>query len=522
MKTNYKILVVDDDEGTRKVLREILSEIGYTVDVAKDGIEAITKAKCENFDAALVDIQMPKMNGIDLLKAIKNDNPTVPVVMLTGFPSLDIAIEAMKKGASDFITKPFKIDQLEIIVNKMIRERNLLVENEKLNTEIEQKKMIEQLNDKLNKKIKELSILYSISDSMNSVRDRREIFDKILEMAAEITSSQKVSLMFLDREKGLLAIVAAKGIKEDLISDVQLYLGEGIAGKVALSGKYMLVEDIHNSPYTLHEIGGNCRGNSLIAIPLMIREEIFGVLSVTEKKDGSRYTEEEVSLLLTLAEKAALSMENYALYENIYDNLIATLQSLVTSLEAKDTYTMNHSLRVTELSINIAREMNCSSREIESLKFSASLHDIGKIGIKDSVLVKPGKLSKEEFDHIKDHTVIGENIVKPLGLSTEERAVIRNHHERWDGKGYPDGLQKEETPLLARILSVADSFDAMSSDRPYRKAKNLKESLEELVKCSGSQFDAKIVEAFMQSILRKTEDYQIKKIYDSPSEVLHV
>ena len=499
MENNHKIMVVDDDKGTRETISEILYELGYQVEIAKDGMEALAKTKTGGFSAALVDVQMPKMNGIDLLKRIKSCDYTLPVVMITGFPSIDIAIEAMKIGASDFITKPFKIDLLDITINKLIRERELLVENAKLGIELKQKRTIEELNIKLNKKIKELSILYSISEAMNSAQDKKIISSKMLEMAAEITNSQKVSLMFLNRDKGELSIVAAKGLSEDVIQNTRLPLGDGIAGKVALNGKHLLINDLTNYPYPLQEMDRNYKSNSLISVPLMIKGETFGVLNVTEKSDGSDFSDEEVSLLLTLSEKAALSIENYALYENISDNLIATLQSLVTTIEAKDSYTRDHSLRVTEISLGIAKEMKCSPKDIDALKFSASLHDIGKIGIKDSILMKTGKLSDKEYNIIKSHPIIGENIVKPLGLMPEEKAVIRNHHERWDGKGYPDGFVKEETPLLARILAVADSFDAMTSNRPYRSAKNPKEALDEILRCSGSQFDTNVVNAFLKS-----------------------
>ena len=169
--------------------------------------------------------------------------------------------------------------------------------------------------------------------------------------------------------------------------------------------------------------------------------------------------------------------------------------SLVSAIEAKDSYTQQHSSRVTEYALKIALKMGCMSDRLQKLKSSGPLHDIGKIGIKDSILNKKGLLTKEEFDQIKAHPLIGVNIVLPLGLNQEELTIIRNHHERWDGKGYPDGLSKNNIPRLARILAVADAFDAMNSSRAYRKALPFSVCCRELRDNSGTQFDPEVVEA---------------------------
>lgn len=187
-----------------------------------------------------------------------------------------------------------------------------------------------------------------------------------------------------------------------------------------------------------------------------------------------------------------------ALYESIYRNLVDTLKAMVNTLEAKDYYTRQHSQRVTLWTVEIAQKMGRTSQEIEILRFAGFLHDIGKIGVQDSILNKLGALSPEEFSAIRAHPLIGERIVEPLVVLPLEREIIRHHHERWDGQGYPDGLLRENIPLLARILAVANSFDAMTSDRPYRRAKSYEESLQELERFSGSQFDKDVVCAFKE------------------------
>ncbi len=171
-------------------------------------------------------------------------------------------------------------------------------------------------------------------------------------------------------------------------------------------------------------------------------------------------------------------------------------------MEAKDPYTRQHSRRVTTLSVLTAQNLGLDIAETESLRFASYLHDIGKIGIKDDILQKASSLSREEYEHIKRHPVIGESIIKDMDLTDNERGIIRHHHERWDGKGYPDGLAGEDIPFLARIVAVADAFDAMTSDRPYRKAKGHEEAMTEILRCAGHQFDPKVVDSFLEMLSR--------------------
>jgi len=172
----------------------------------------------------------------------------------------------------------------------------------------------------------------------------------------------------------------------------------------------------------------------------------------------------------------------------------------VNALEAKDPYTRHHSERVTTYAIAIAERLNCSAEQVESLRTVGYLHDIGKIGIADRILNKPASLTPEEYELIKRHPIIGESIVSELGLNAEQRAIIRHHHERWDGKGYPDGLAGEEVPLLARIVAVADAFDSMTSLRAYRAGMRDADAIEELRSNLGRQFDPRVVAAFLQGL----------------------
>ena len=231
---------------------------------------------------------------------------------------------------------------------------------------------------------------------------------------------------------------------------------------------------------------------------MIMREKVFGVLTASISRNGNRFTEKDLNYLSFVTRNAAQTLENLALYEHIYENLLSTLYAFVKALEAKDAYTQQHSTRVTEIALSIGRGIGCTPEEMEVLNFAGRLHDIGKLGIPDNILLKPDKLTDDEFERIKRHPAIGADIVGQLGLWDQEQQLIRCHHERFDGAGYPEGLKGEEIPLLARVLAVADAYDAMASDRAYRKRLPAETILNNLQNGAGSQWDGTIVDIFLR------------------------
>jgi len=503
-KNAHKILVIDDNEWIRDTLKQLLAMSGYQVDVANDGEKGIKKVKSQNYDVVLTDIQMPKVDGMELLKQIKEYNPALPVVMITGFPTVDTAIQAMRQGASDFITKPFRYEQVSMTVDKLMNERKVEGKRSRSDKRVQQDKTIESLNQRLDKKVKELSLLYSISESMSvSQMNSEDLFGRIVKVAAELVEAESASLLVFDNVSNELIVEAVKGNGTSWKVGNKISIDKKLPWKDVIEGKHLILNGGKGRRKKVAQGELNKTGSSIF-VPLKIKDSVFGVLNVFDGNGKSKFGQEDVKLLLTLARKASLNIENTVLYESMYTNLINTLQSLVAAIEARDRYTQQHSQRVTQLAVRIAEEMGCNHEEIDTIKFAGILHDIGKISISDSILLKKGKLTPEEIKIIQTHPLIGEKILRPLGLLPAEKAIVRHHHERWDGKGYPDGLVGEEVPLLARILAVADSYDAMTSNRPYRLARNDKKALDELVRCSGTQFDKDIIEVFKNIYLSKS------------------
>ncbi len=315
-----RILIVEDDETLGSLLSDYLSVLQHEkVQVCSTGREASEVIASETYDCAFVDLMLPDTNGLELLQTIKEYQPNTPIIVMSGHPTLEYAIQAMRGGASEFLNKPFRLQDLALTVERVAKERRLLLEN------------------------------------------------------------------------------------------------------------------------------------------------------------------------------LALQLEQQDLVSNVY----GILKSLVNALEARDPYMGKHSERVTDYAVGMAESLNCTPAQIESLQTVGYLHDLGKIGIADSILNKPGALSIDEYEVIKRHPTIGESIVSELGLSEEQRAIIRHHHERWDGRGYPSGLAQGEIPLLARIVAVADAFDSMTSKRAYRGAMMESTAIQELLDNAGKQFDPEVVEVFV-------------------------
>ncbi|MDA8089125.1 MAG: response regulator [Nitrospiraceae bacterium] len=479
-----RILIVDDDPVVREVLEQIIARVAaQKPDVARDGMEGLQKAQDNEYDIIFTDLKMPRLGGMDFLKGIKKARPEVSVVVITGFPTVENAVSAMKEGADDFITKPFSIESVQNVIARLNGTRKISRESgDSLSHE-----SVKRLNSDLFSKIQKINLLQSISSELDGINSNFEVYEKIVGMTSKLLFAREVSFGMV--ESGYLKVKQAKGIRE---TDVPI--AGSFLEKVIRNGKHYVAQAGEVNPHT-----GNLLTAPMLSIPFSINGEVYGLLNASDKSDGTGFSEDEVGLGLTFAKKVALRIENNALYDVFYSSMVSALKSLVNSIEARDSYTKQHSERVTDYSLQIAEAMGLGEDEKNAIGFGGYLHDIGKIGVRDTVLLKPGTLNEDELAEIRLHPIIGDNIMAPLRFLPKEKALIRHHHERFDGKGYPDGIAGDEIPMIVRILSVADTYDAMTSVRPYRSAKPHQSAIKELIRCSDSQFDGTVVEAFCQT-----------------------
>jgi putative nucleotidyltransferase with HDIG domain len=496
------ILVIDDEPAVRRLIADILEYEGYACITEPNGERLIELLDSRPVDLVISDINLDiaALNGIELIELVRARDETIPVIIITGYPSIDRAVDAIKRGAQEFLVKPFDREVLLLQVNRALQERNLRLENARLRSEVDNATVIERLNRQLQDRVGELTRLYEISDGFHQVMDGESIFASIVQLAARVTLARRTSLVIVDPQHSRLRLRAAHGCALHDCADLPLDAGIP-AHAIATRQPVLATQPLAPSDLRLHRTPDEADAPAAwLALPLVAGEEVLGAVVLTDKPGGAAFTRQDEHLMQSLVEKAGLKLENQALYEGIYANLVDTLNVLITTIEAKDPYTHDHSHRVTEYAIALARRLGLGPEQVEMLHFAGHLHDIGKIGVRDEILLKPERLDDAEFAEIRRHPEIGERIVAPLGLAEEERAIIRHHHERWDGAGYPDGLAGEAIPLLARVVAVSDAFDAMTSTRSYRQAMNLERVLKEMESCAGNQFDPHIVRVWVESI----------------------
>jgi response regulator RpfG family c-di-GMP phosphodiesterase len=495
------ILFVDDEETILDIASEHFQNMGYQVLTAKNGQEAVNlfESARQPIDCCFTDINMPQMDGLELAEYLRRHDNSIPVVIMTGYPSLDNTLQTLKNGVVDFLVKPVNLEQMTLCLQRVLRERELFIKNILLNKELESKRRIEELNRELILKVEEMRILNRIMTGLMSLNTGPEVLKHLVEMATSITPAGHAAFYAVN-ESFSAPLPLTRSARRDrdkqgkvLSKDEQEFPEETPAD---------LINDIARDETPLMMVENSLPAlsdkiHSLMGIPLKIRNKVFGVLIALTTKEMPAFSEKDLYYMTFMVQQAAYLVENHALYENIYENLFSTLSALVKTVEARDAYTEAHSSRVRETAIIIARAYGCSKEEIEVLDFAARLHDIGKIGIRDDILLKPGRLTAEEYEKIKAHPLIGESIISQLGLWDREKQIVRHHHEWYNGAGYPDGLKGEEIPLLARILSVADAYDAMMSNRAYRREMPEKEVVSIIRAGRGGQFDPKIADLFL-------------------------
>jgi HD-GYP domain-containing protein (c-di-GMP phosphodiesterase class II) len=332
-----------------------------------------------------------------------------------------------------------------------------------------------------------------------------ELLPRVLEYVRDKLGYSNSAILLLDPERKYLRILAAINYLEEVVRDTRIPLGKGITGWAALHDEVVFVPETHNDP---RYIPGAQEIRSELAIPLKAGTRVIGVLDV-ESSTPNFFTRNDLHILEPLAAIVAIAVENARLYtelkethSELADSFFQSVEALAEAVEAKDSTTHGHIQRSAYWGITLARLLNLDDRRTENVRLASMLHDVGKIGIPESILLKPGKLTPEERLEMEKHVEIGGQILQRIRRLHEIVPIVMAHQERWDGdtqarfRGYPKGLQGEEIPLEARIITVVDAFDAMVSDRPYRRRLDYDEAIRRLEEEKGRQFDPRVVSIF--------------------------
>jgi putative two-component system response regulator len=442
-----RILIVDDSAVVRSVLSKELLKTGVEVTQAENGQQAMDIILCKEFDLIITDVEMPVMDGIELCRKLKLNPRTqqIPIVILSSLDREEDVKRGYKAGATTYISKAQAKDSL-----------------------------IETIETVLQRTTFQRGRLILVVDDSTTIRTLVE--KGLKEVGFEVVKAEngRKALDVLKRER-----------RPDLIlSDIDMPVMNGEdfcrtvhADPVLATIPFVVMSANNDRPIMRRML--QLGADSYLVKPFNIDQLVITVEKLLSDK-----------LLLLHKEKERLEIEQRL--------ILASITSLCNALEARDSYTRGHSEAVSYIATRIATEMGMSTEDIEHVKLGGKLHDLGKIGVVDSVLLKPGKLSDEEFAIIKRHPVIGAEILRPVPSLARILPIVLYHHERMDGKGYPEGIKGDKIPLWARITAVGDTYHALTSDRPYRKGMEKDKALQIIEEVSGTQLCPDCVDIFLK------------------------
>ena len=357
-------------------------------------------------------------------------------------------------------------------------------------------KNLEVINEGLRHSFEELTTLYRLVDIITEAKTLERVLNSLLDLVSEIINCEGSILFLVDDKTGEIDIAMKRNISRKIESKINLQNKKKVIDWEIKKGRTIALPDIEEDVEDTEKF-------TFVLVPLIAHDKPVGLIDIITDSPEGDITSRDLSLLTILAKQAALAIENVKLYESIKKDQISIIRALASTVDAKDHYTLGHSQKVSEFSVLISEELGLSEREIEIIKYAGLLHDIGKIAMPDDIIKKPSRFNEQDFEIAKKHPVIGAKIIKEIESLAPMVPIVLYHHERFDGKGYPDGLKGEDIPLGARIVHVADAYDTMVSARAYRDMLPPELAISELRKNAGTQFDPKVVDAFITSLRKK-------------------
>lgn len=461
-----RILIVDDDATICQYCAEALDAAGFAASTTTDARHALQLVSEKPFDLILTDIHMPEMDGLELARVIAERLPELVAIFITGFATLETVSKAARQGTYSFLEKPFSPDELVRAVRQALDRR-------------------QRLHDQI--RHKSLNNLFQLAEKVTVVNDADMLFSLFIEAAVDQTGADSGELYMLDEEP-----------PQEVPAKDDFFNSKGTTGNTGFSPGKILSQKVsaHNVAAARARLTGGDTGllPKRLAVPVRNKGQLKGMLSLM-KEVGAEFSQADREIAAILAAQAAVSMENSTLRNQAEKFSLETITSMAAMQEERDPYTAGHSLRVAKIASRLGGVIGLSMEEVANLELAGKLHDIGKIGIADHILMKPARLTTEEFDIIKTHVERGCKILRHVERLQMVIDAVATHHEWYDGRGYPRGLRGAAIPLSGAILGVADAFDAIVTDRPYRKRRSVKEALAIIEHGAGSQFHPQAVDA---------------------------
>lgn len=506
------ILVIEDSSATRLLIREVLETAGYQCLEAADGLSGVEMLSRTRPDLILMDINMPGLDGYEATIKIKNLEGCgdIPIVAFTSEQERD---RCLAIGCDGYIQKPLDVTSfLDRVEAFLTGERESLPEGRDRQFLREQnQRLVSRLEDMVGElygaQARLKSYIGYLELTLEMAREMAQVYDSaglLRAFCQKLASRLRATYCAVALREGpdALSLAGYHGMKNPWPLHEEISLDMLPLLTWVVTSREELVLSRQSAGLGPAEIKLLFPENtaSVLLIPLTIKGEGVGLLMLGAREGNENgFRREKREICRTLLAQAGTYLENVRLIENINNMYVSSIYALATALDEKDPYTRNHSDKVTQYAMTITYELGLPLEEQKDIKTAAMLHDIGKIGIPDSILLKAGKLTEEEFDVIRTHPVRAARIIRNIEPLRGIIPIVEHHHERWDGKGYCSGLAGERIPLGARVLAIADSYDAMTSDRTYRQRMPHDKALAELKRCAGSQFDPELVEVFTRT-----------------------
>lgn len=500
-------MIVDDESKLRFVIKTHLQSAGFAVIETSDGATAIQLAADKSPDLILMDIGLPRLNGVDATRALKSDPKTadIPIIMLTARSETRDVVHGLEAGAQEYLTKPFEMSELLARVRAVHKVSAVRQDLDRLNS---------QLEAEVDEKNRRLMKLYEFMRDLNHAGTRDEVLDLLIRCLSETIGAKRISIFLIDHNGQYLVCERAHGLKRSALEPIPVSNLGGITSQVINSGKTLSARTYG----TGRRDNAEHKGDAFVSAPLVSTSletpnGVLGVVNVTEKPENEPFSEEEIDCIRSVADAAAIALGNVTSRLSLQQSVRVLLRTLAHLAEYRDEETTLHIERVGKMSKILAQELqrkgpyrkHMTSRFIEMLVQAAPMHDIGKVGVPDEILTKPGTLTDEEFQIMKTHTDIGRRVLSravdpacPVPLLKMCVDIAHGHHERFDGKGYPQRLKSDAIPLSARIISLVDAYDAITSRRRYKNARSHEEAVAVIREESSQHFDPVLVEAFLR------------------------
>ncbi|HEX6739944.1 MAG TPA: HD domain-containing phosphohydrolase [Vicinamibacteria bacterium] len=479
-----RVLVVDDDVTFADIVSDVLREAGYEVTCEHSPLEAIAQASEGDFAAAVLDLVLPELGGLQLAERIRSVSPDTQILILTGHADLGSAIEGIQHGVFDYLPKgSSRIGRLQHSLERAVERWRLARQNR-------------ELVDRLHRSNVALRRLRELGTELAQETHVARLLERLVAGARELCRARAGRALLLERTAaGEWLVEAGAGDGASALLGARLKSGEGILLQAAEKDEPTLVADPRASERFARRTDELGAEPGLIAVPLR-HHNIAGVLAVAGAEGGG-FSVEETDLLANLARQAGAALQNALEHERSLNFFTHTSELLVSVLESLDVFYPGHSRRVAALSDMVTRRLGMSEVERRHIHFGALLHDIGKVRVGRQVLESKERWNDALRERMQQHPLLGCEMLRPIALWEDVLPIIAAHHERWDGKGYPRGLTGEEIPLGARVVAVADAFDAMTRSTPHGGARSPEEALNELEGCAGTQFDPRVVRLFV-------------------------